>query len=216
MPEYATAAHAQDLISCGYTIFRGYCPDAARSLAPDFDRRVHTDVWDTFSIGSLIDPYLQYLNPVGVQLATRGPNEPYRTVKGHIDGRYYPGNGVPEGTLCPFACLVGLFVTDCPHDASGGLVVWPGSHTANAQQLTIDGPESLIDKEPDIGPRPSTELHLWAGDVVVLHYLTRHGPAPNMRRVPRHALYWRPKAPTEDMWGPLTDLWKYWKIGDDC
>src|SRR5690606_22784618 len=105
---------------------RSFCPE----LQPE---PVITDLFHHSAaaqlLGSVID--LARIQPVNSgQIALRFPtlqSEP-SAASPHLDVMHSPLNGVPEGTIANFTALVGVLLSDLPHEHAGNFTVWPGSH----------------------------------------------------------------------------------------
>lgn len=135
----------------------------------------------------------------------------------HLDGVPFPNNGVAPGTLGSFTMLIGVLLSDLPHENSGNFTVWPGSHRVLETHFQHYETEEATEKlyESDMGaPRQITGK---AGDVVLCHYQIAHGVAPNWSPHVRYAIFFRVKHPRHDELKPqqLRDLWLEWNVAND-
>lgn len=131
----------------------------------------------------------------------------------HIDGMYYPGNGVPEGLIDNFAALAGVLLSDVPEPFCGNLTVWPGTHAANAAYFRERGPQSLLEGMPRVPMPPPRQITGRAGDVILAHYLLSHGAAANVWPHVRYAVYFRLRRADHERtrWASMTDEWVQWE-----
>eukprot|EP00040_Diaphanoeca_grandis_P043542 m.268371 g.268371 ORF g.268371 m.268371 type:complete len:306 (-) comp78195_c0_seq1:124-1041(-) len=120
----------------------------------------------------------------------------------HIDGCFL----WKTSEFVPFTVLVMIALTDMPDDYCGNLVVYPGSHRTICDQFTDnytklgylwsrENQHSIPTGEnttvhPLNGIKPQ-QLHLKAGDAVVMHYLLAHSVVENRGCDPTMKLYWR-------------------------
>lgn len=150
----------------------------------------------------------------GGQIALRFPQAgPPAAFGPHLDGMYYPGNGVPEGEVCNFTALAGVLLSDVPGPDAGNLVVYPGSHRLNAEYFREHGPESLRHGMPKVDLPPAVQVTGRAGDVVLCHYLMSHAVASNVSPHVRYAAYFRLSHVdhASRRWQSMVDPWVEWE-----
>ena len=166
------------------------------------------------------------------QVAIRFPQDPRQdaTPPGysgpHIDGVPTSTNGVTS--FSPFTCLVGCALSDQEDDFEGNLTVYPGSHQQTClsfhQNMAVNQCLWAPDNQsmfPQYGGdvaelnehHAPLQLHLNAGDVVILHYLLIHCVADNRGSDIRINCYWRMRhqelsdADEESVKKHVTQLW---------
>jgi hypothetical protein len=150
------------------------------------------------------------------QVALRFPSEPCLIAPppyAHIDGMYTPTNGVPEGTIDNFTALVGILLSDLPHENAGNFTVWPGSHVKHAEYFRRHGPESLAAGMPSIDIGPPRQITGHAGDMILAHYLLGHGVSANVSPHIRYAVFFRLSAIDHEQtrWESMCDPWLEWQ-----
>ena len=200
-----------------------YCPEIR-------DDPLITGLVNNDDVGGVIDELigLETLKPVGGgQIALRFPRPPSAddgAIKAkfdgspgyHIDGVPYPNNGVPEGEVHNFTCLVGVLLNDQPTPWRGNFTAWPGSHDRVAAHLREHGVDDLAGKKtPHVADGPGTQVTGEAGDVVFANHLTLHGIAPNLSPEVRYNCFFRLWSNARGRYAPepLTDPWREWKVG---
>jgi len=155
------------------------------------------------------------IRPVrGGQIALRFPSlEPPRQPGAHIDGMYSPTNGVLKGTIANFTALVGIVLSELPHDTMGNLAVWPGTHRVYEQYFREHGSEALLDGMPKVELPAPVQITGNPGDAVLCHYQLAHGIAGNCSPHIRYAVYFRLKHVDHDAihWECMTDIWREWE-----
>lgn len=150
----------------------------------------------------------------GAQIALRFPEALDRPapMHAHIDGMYYPGNGVRKGTIENFTALVGVLLSDMPAEHAGNFTVWPGTHALNAAYFRARGPQSLVAGMPQVAMPEPVQVTGRAGDVVLAHYLLSHGVASNLSPHVRYAVFFRLRRADHDRhrWESMADEWLQW------
>ncbi len=186
-----------------------YCPDLT-GTPPISDLLNRSPLWSVAE--SLIGA--GQIQPVSRgQIALRFPSmEPPREPGPHIDGMYTPTNGVPKGTIANFTALVGVLLSDVPHDYMGNLAVWPGTHRLFEQYFRDKGSQALIEGMPQIPMPPGVQTTGRAGDAFLCHYQLAHGIAGNSSPFIRYAIYFRLKHVDHESvhWECMTDIWREW------
>ncbi|HZU13527.1 MAG TPA: phytanoyl-CoA dioxygenase family protein [Chloroflexota bacterium] len=150
----------------------------------------------------------------GGQIALRFPtmSDP-RPPHPHIDGMYTPTNGVPPGTIANFTALVGVFLSEIPHDDMGNFSVWPGSHRTLQAYFREHGPQSLLEGFPPVELGEPLQLHAAPGDAVLCHYQLAHGIAGNGSPFVRYGIFFRLAHVEHESvhWECMTDIWREWE-----
>lgn len=148
------------------------------------------------------------------QIALRFPtmDETPHQPQPHIDGMYTPTNGVPKGKILNFTALVGVFLSDVPHDFMGNLTFWPGTHLTHSQYFQKHGPQSLLNGMPSIELPAPQQVTARAGDAVLCHYLLGHGVAGNVSPFIRYATFFRliHQNHANWSWETMTNPWLEW------
>jgi len=132
----------------------------------------------------------------------------------HIDGLYAPGNGVPIGTILPSTnLLLGIALTDVPHQNMGNFCFIPGSHLEMNRVVQELGPEKALEalqiQEGGIVEEamkkvihvkqlsPPQSVCCLSGSIYLAHYQTIHFVQPNSHGLtPRVAAYYRIQIPS--------------------
>jgi hypothetical protein len=130
----------------------------------------------------------------------------------HIDGIANADNGLEQGKLHSFSCLVGVLLKDVAVEHAGNLVVLEGGHTYMSQKIKKEGIDNLkagkfpgIPKDGSLTPKPILGK---AGDLVISHYLTPHAIDNNLTENIRYAVYFRVAAPSHEVGSrKVADLW---------
>jgi hypothetical protein len=154
--------------------------------------------------------------PVGAdgQIALRFPRQrtPNYELNPHLDGMYTPLNGVPEGKILSFMALVGVFLSDIPHDEMGNLTVWPGSHHRFEAYFKEHSPAKLLEGMPPVELGQPVQIKARAGDAIMAHYQLAHAVGPNFSPYIRYATFFRLMTESHKDYGLdiLTDIWKEW------
>ncbi len=188
---------------------RSYCPDLQ-------GEKVITDLLHASSVWGAAESAIGtgQVRPVGGgQIALRFPSmEPPREPGPHIDGMYTPTNGVPKGTIANFTALVGVVLSEIPHDYMGNLAVWPGTHHLYEQYFREQGPQALLEGMPKVALPSSQQITGVPGDAVLCHYQLAHGIAGNSSPHIRYAVYFRLKHVDHAAihWECMTDIWREW------
>ncbi|MGI8915007.1 MAG: phytanoyl-CoA dioxygenase family protein [Chloroflexota bacterium] len=155
------------------------------------------------------------IRPVrGGQIALRFPStDPPREPGPHIDGMYSPTNGVQKGTIANFTALVGIVLSELPHDYMGNLALWPGTHRLYERYFQDHGPEALLEGMPRVELPQPVQITGNPGDAVLCHYQLAHGIAGNSSPYVRYAIYFRLKHVDHDAihWECMTDIWREWE-----
>ncbi len=130
----------------------------------------------------------------------------------HLDGMYSPNNGVPAGIIRNFTALIGIFLSDLPHDFMGNLTVWPGTHRLYENYFRKHGPQSLLNGMPPIELPQPQQITAQAGDAVICHYQLAHGIAGNASPFIRYGIFFRLIHKNHDrwQWDCMTDIWREW------
>jgi len=188
---------------------QSYCPEVANT--PAITRLLNASpLWSIAEsvIGS------EAIRPVdGGQIALRFPVSGEAHAAGpHLDGMYYPNNGVPEGTIRNFTALIGVFLSDIPHDFMGNLAVWPGTHRLYEDYFRKHGPQSLLKGLPPVELPPVQQITARAGDAVLCHYQLAHGITGNASPFIRYGIFFRLIHKNHDawQWDCMTDIWREW------
>ena len=150
----------------------------------------------------------------GCQIALRFPRPytPQAASGPHMDGMHAPLNGVPSGQILSFTALLGIFLSDTPHDDMGNLKVWPGSHRQYEAYFREYGPEKLLEGMPPVELAAPMQVKAKAGDAILCHYQIGHTVAPNFSPHVRYAIYFRLMAKGHKELGlhALSDIWQEW------
>lgn len=193
------------------TTFRSqsYCPEITKS--PAIAGLLHdSPLWSLAE--SAIGPGA--IKPVNAgQIALRFPtNEAPRDPQPHIDGMYTPTNGVPKGTIGNFTALIGVFLSDIPHDYMGNFTIWPGTHRLYEDYFRAHGPQALLEGMPQVDLPQSRQVTGRAGDAMLCHYQLGHGIAGNGSPYIRYAVFFRLSYVDHDAlhWECMTDIWREW------
>lgn len=154
------------------------------------------------------------IRPVqGGQIALRFPTmDAPRQPGPHLDGMYTPTNGVPEGTIGNFTALIGVFLSDIPHDFMGNFTAWPETHRLYERYFREHGPQSLLKGMPPVElPRPQ-QITAQSGDAIICHYQLAHGISGNSSPFIRYAIFFRLKHVNHEawQWECMTDIWREW------
>jgi hypothetical protein len=130
----------------------------------------------------------------------------------HLDGMYFPNNGVPEGTIKNFTALIGVFLSDIPHDFMGNLTVWPRTHRLYEHYFRKHGPQSLLNGLPPVEIPQPQQITAQAGDAVLCHYQLAHGITGNSSPFIRYGIFFRLIHKNHDawQWECMTDIWREW------
>ena len=147
------------------------------------------------------------------QIALRFPSmDPPAEPRPHLDGMHTPTNGVPEGTIANFTALVGVFLSDVPHDFMGNFTVWPGTHRLYEAYFRQHGPQTLLDGMPPLELPAPEQVTAQAGDAVFCHYQLAHGIAGNSSPHIRYAVFFRLCHVDHGVvhWHCMTDIWREW------
>ena len=155
------------------------------------------------------------INPVKRgQIALRFPqlDDAPRRFGGHLDGIPTATNGVPPGTVANFSMLVGVLLSDLPHDFAGNFTVWPGTHHQFEKYFQEHDPMSLADGMPKIDLPEPQQITGQAGDVVLCHYQLVHGIAPHISTKIRYAIFFRLKHHDHDShpMEVMSNIWMDW------
>lgn len=166
-------------------------------------------------IESLVGPgNIQPVRPP--QVALRFPNLKAKRTRpsAHIDGIHTPTNGVPKGTLAHFTMLVGVLLSDLPDEWAGNFTVFPGSHRRVGDYFRGRDPKEMVDGMPKVDFGEPKQITGRVGDVVIAHYLTGHGVAPNASPEIRYACFFRVWHTRHELHAyrpeALQDIWLDW------
>ncbi len=147
------------------------------------------------------------------QIALRFPSmEPAREPGPHLDGMYTPTNGVPEGKILNFTALIGVFLSDIPHEYMGNFTAWPGTHRRYEAYFQQHGPQTLLAGMPQIALPTPVQITARAGDAVLCHYQLAHGIAGNASPYIRYGIFFRllHKNHQQWQWECMTNIWREW------
>jgi hypothetical protein len=189
---------------------RSYCPELVGT--PPI-----TDLYNSSPLPALVESLVGpgSLRPItSGQIALRFPsNTPPLRVEPHIDGMHSPNNGVPRGTIASFTALVGVFLSDVPHEDMGNFTVWPGSHHVLERYFRDYGPQSLLDGFPPADIGHPKQVTAQAGDAVLCHYQLAHGIAGNSSPFIRYGIFFRLSHIEHEgrKWECMTDIWREWR-----
>ncbi len=130
----------------------------------------------------------------------------------HLDGMYTPTNGVPKGKILNFTALIGVFLSDIPHDDMGNLTVWPGTHRVYEDAFRKLGPQSLLNGLPAVDLPQPLQITARAGDAVLCHYQLAHGIMGNSSPFIRYGIFFRLIHTNHDawQWECMTNIWREW------
>lgn len=135
-----------------------------------------------------------------------------------LDGWIRPSRQFPEGDLINYTALAVAQLTDATAGDDGGIVVWPGAHTAMMSFIQEHGARSLRSGFPNIALPEPRRIPLRRGDLAVVHYLTPRALAPNqgaqintsihfrLHNVDHYSTFWNSGL----HWSAITDPWKEW------
>lgn len=147
------------------------------------------------------------------QIALRFPvlGEP-GPIRPHLDGMSTPTNGVPPGRILNFTALVGVFLSDIPHEFMGNFTVWPGTHRLYENYFRQHGPQSLLNGMPPVALPEPQQVTAQAGDAVLCHYQLAHGIALNTSPFIRYGIFFRLIHKNHDawQWECMTNIWREW------
>ena len=189
---------------------QSYCPELQSSPVIT-DLLTDTPLWSIAESG--IGPG-NIRSVRGGQIALRFPSmDAPAAPRPHLDGMYTPTNGVPEGTIRNFTALVGVMLSDLPHDFAGNLAVWPGTHHVYERYFQEHGPQVLLEGMPPIQLPEAEQITGQAGDAILCHYQLAHGITGNASPHIRYAIYFRLLHKDHDalQWECMTDIWREWE-----
>jgi hypothetical protein len=192
-------------------IFRAqsYCPELVHTP-------VITDLYNSTGLKDVAETAIaaDRVQPItGGQIALRFPaSRQPEQLNPHIDGMYSPNNGVPEGTIASFTALVGVFLSDIPHENMGNFTTWPGSHVRLQEYFREHGPQSLLNGFPTVEIGEPRQVTARAGDAVLCHYQLAHGIAGNASPLIRYGIFFRLSHVDHEAlkWECMTDIWREW------
>ena len=147
------------------------------------------------------------------QIALRFPGPgPARINTPHIDGMHTPTNGVPAGEIYNFTALIGVFLSDIPHEFMGNFSVWPGTHRIYEEYFRKEGPQSLLNGMPRVDLPEPQQVIAQAGDAALVHYQLGHSIAANVSPYTRYGIFFRLKHKNHAQWHweCMTDIWREW------
>jgi len=133
----------------------------------------------------------------------------------HLDGLYTPENGVTKGTVLSFTGLIGIFLSDLPHENMSNFMVWPGSHHIYEEYFRKNTPNMLLnglEGMPEVELPPLLQITAKAGDAILCHYQLGHTAVLNSSPYIRYAVFFRffRKGHLEISIECLTDIWREW------
>jgi hypothetical protein len=201
---------------------RGMHPDAlpslrARSYCPELqDASPITDLLHASPLWSIAESCIGQGNirpATRAQIALRFPSmeEPHAP-QPHIDGMHTPTNGIPAGEIHNFTALVGVLLSDLPHEYAGNFTVWPGTHRLYERYFRERGPQALLQGMPPVALPQPQQIVGRAGDAIFCHYQLGHGIAGNGAPHIRYAVFFRLFHNDHDgmRWKCMTDIWRAW------
>ncbi|HEY4384995.1 MAG TPA: hypothetical protein VGN34_11035 [Ktedonobacteraceae bacterium] len=147
------------------------------------------------------------------QIALRFPAlKPAQSPVPHLDGMHTANNGVPAGQINNFTALIGVFLSDIPHDFMGNFSAWPGTHCLYENYFRRHTPQSLLQGMPDVELPATQQITAQAGDAVLCHYQLAHGIAGNNSAAIRYGIFFRLLHVQHETlrWECMTDIWKEW------
>ena len=148
------------------------------------------------------------------QVALRFPSlaDPPPEPRPHVDGMHTPTNGVKQGVIANFTMLAGVLLSDLSAPFCGNFTVWPGSHRLFETYWLEHGPQTLLEGMPQVEMPEPLQITGRAGDLVLAHWATAHGAAPNVSPHVRYAVFFRLKHEDHDAhhWETMTDIWLDW------
>ncbi len=193
------------------SIFRSqsYCPEI--TTTPPIERLLNASPLWSIAESALGTDAIQ---PVHYgQIALRFPvmGEAARATP-HLDGMYFPNNGVPAGTIRNFTALIGVFLSDIPHEDMGNLAVWPRTHRLYENAFREHGPQSLLNGLPPVELPQPQQITAQAGDAVFCHYQLAHGITGNSSPFIRYGIFFRLIHKNHDawQWECMTNIWREW------
>lgn len=193
-----------------------FCPELTSAAAV-------TDLYNRTPLRELAESAVgrgRLAKVTGGQIALRFPElrspadtSPLPAPGPHLDGMYYPGNGVPKGQIYNFTALAGVMLSDLPGGWCGNFTVWPGTHARNAAYFRAHGPKSLLEGMPKVELGEPVQIIGRAGDVVLAHYLLSHGVSCNLSPHVRYAIYFRLTHVdhARQRWESMADEWLQWE-----
>ena len=192
-----------------------FCPELRQ--APEI-----TDLYNRTPVKLLAESMIGQgkVSPISrAQIAVRFPllDDPPPALGPHLDGRYSPHNGVPQGELRSFTMLVGIALSDVSTDYAGNLAVWPGTHHLYEQYFRENGAGILqlggAQGMPPVDMPQPQQMIVGAGDAILVHYQVAHTAAPNVSPHPRYAIYFRLHHVDHEAqrFEALTDIWLEWE-----
>jgi hypothetical protein len=193
-----------------------FCPEL-RSAAAIMDLYNHTPLRD---LAESAVGRGRLAKVAGAQIALKFPElrdpadtSPMPKPPPHLDGMYYPGNGVPKGQIYNFTALAGVMLSDVPGEYCANFTVWPGSHARNAAYFRAHGPQALLDGMPKVEMGEPVQITGRAGDVVLAHYLLTHSVTCNLSPHVRYAIYFRLTHidHARQRWESMADEWLQWE-----
>lgn len=186
-----------------------YCPEITRTA-------VITGLYNESPLRSIAESLIgeNAIRPINYgQIALRFPtmNEPVQP-RPHLDGMHSPNNGVPAGAINNFTALIGVFLSDIPHEFMGNFTVWPGTHRLYEDYFRQHGPQSLLDGMPPVDLPAPQHVTAKAGDAVLAHYQLGHGIASNTSPYTRYAIFFRLHHVNHETvkWECMTNIWHEW------
>jgi hypothetical protein len=147
------------------------------------------------------------------QIALRFPSmNASQQLEAHIDGMYTPTNGVPKGKILNFTALIGIFLSDIPHEFAGNFTVWPGTHLIHSDYFRQHGPQSLLNGMPQVSLPTPVQITARTGDAILCHYLLGHCAAGNASPFIRYGIFFRLTHKNQDnwRWETMTNPWLGW------
>jgi len=189
----------------------------SQSYCPEIRQTTHiTDLLHASPLWSLAEAAIgvDTIQPVtSGQITLRFPSmDAPRQAVVHIDGMYTPTNGVPKGQILNFTALIGVFLSDIPHDFMGNFTVWPGSHYIYRDYFRQNGPQSLLNGMPPVSLPAPEQITARAGDAILCHYLLGHDAAGNGSPFIRYGIFFRLMHKNHEnwRWESMTDPWLEW------
>lgn len=227
----------QQLVDQGFVVVPGVIPPIMieqalkminHSLGQSPDWKEHSadpaisQLFNQTPAKTLIDSLIgeEMYHPIrGAQIAPRYPSyiDPPPAPHPHLDGMLE----LDKGIVGNFTALVGVLLSDLDTDYAGNFTVWPGTHRSHEQYFHEQGgPDVMLTEEsfrtihhsPNVPKGEPLQITGKAGDIVIVHFLTLHAAAINIRHHIRYACFFRVnhKETRSDWRAPLLDMWMHW------
>jgi ectoine hydroxylase-related dioxygenase (phytanoyl-CoA dioxygenase family) len=231
-----TYLQKQHLLEQGYVVVPGVIPKILieralkwinHSIGNAAEWKNHTgepaivDLFNRTPVKTLIDSLIgeeMYYPIKSAQVAPRYPvyADPAPAPHPHLDGLLELHNGVVQN----FTALIGVLLSDLDETDAGNFTVWPGTHKSHEQYFREHTPDIMLQEEsfrtihhsPNVPKGEPRQITGKAGDVVIVHYLTLHTAAANIKHNIRYACFFRVQHKDRDRdWrAPLLEMWRHW------